>query len=81
MTMKNLDGLQLETGSYSGQIKDAMNVNGGDVDSANAVDYVMHFLTFFWKVRLTNVIFIVFHNFSRFNSVLLKIRICDFTGL
>ena len=27
-----------------------MNVNGGDIDNASAADYVMHFLTFGFKV-------------------------------
>lgn len=49
-TQKNLDGLQLETSSWGEQFYCAMNVNGGDVDSATRVDYVMHFITFFWKV-------------------------------
>ncbi|KAI8500976.1 hypothetical protein Bbelb_210710 [Branchiostoma belcheri] len=30
--------------------RDAMNVNGGDVENATTMDYVMHFLTFGWKV-------------------------------
>jgi hypothetical protein len=28
----------------------AMNVNGGDIENATTSDYVMHFLTFGWKV-------------------------------
>jgi solute carrier family 8 (sodium/calcium exchanger) len=27
-----------------------MNVNGGDIENATTSDYVMHFLTFGWKV-------------------------------
>jgi solute carrier family 8 (sodium/calcium exchanger) len=30
---------------------DAMNVNGGDIENASTADYVMHFLTFGFKVR------------------------------
>ena len=30
---------------------DAMNVNGGDVENATTSDYVMHFLTFGFKVK------------------------------
>lgn len=29
----------------------AMNVNGGDIENATTCDYVMHFLTFGWKVE------------------------------
>ena len=29
---------------------DAMNVNGGDIENATTSDYVMHFLTFGFKV-------------------------------
>ncbi|KAK3696289.1 hypothetical protein RRG08_027726 [Elysia crispata] len=49
-TQQNLDGLRLDSGSWREQFHCAMNVNGGDVDQAETLDYVMHFLTFFWKV-------------------------------
>ena len=29
---------------------DAMNVNGGDIENASTADYIMHFLTFGFKV-------------------------------
>ncbi len=33
------------------QFMDAMNVNGGDVENASTSDYIMHFLTFGFKVK------------------------------
>nr|KAG5714622.1 hypothetical protein BaRGS_000110 [Batillaria attramentaria] len=50
LTNTNLDMLQLHTATWGQQFKEAMNVNGGDVDSATNMDYVMHFLTFGFKV-------------------------------
>ena len=49
-TKENLDGLKLESSSWKEQFYNAMNVNGGDVENATNFDYVMHFLSFFWKV-------------------------------
>ncbi|KAK7507405.1 hypothetical protein BaRGS_00001340 [Batillaria attramentaria] len=49
-TQKNLEGLQLDTSSWGEQFYCAMNVNGGEVESATRIDYVLHFITFFWKV-------------------------------
>ncbi|XP_066291717.1 sodium/calcium exchanger 1-like isoform X2 [Branchiostoma lanceolatum] len=46
----NMDHLQLASSTWGGQFRDAMNVNGGDVENATTMDYVMHFLTFGWKV-------------------------------
>jgi solute carrier family 8 (sodium/calcium exchanger) len=45
-----MDALQLEESSYPAQFVEAMNVNGGDLKGATVLDYIMHFLTFFWKV-------------------------------
>ena len=45
--------LQQENAELQGhvqQLKDAMNVNGGDVENATTGDYVMHFLTFGFKI-------------------------------
>ncbi|CAN8003002.1 unnamed protein product [Ixodes hexagonus] len=50
MTNTNVDKLRLDSETWVGQMKDAMNVNGGDIENATAVDYVMHFVTFGWKV-------------------------------
>ncbi|KAK6170124.1 hypothetical protein SNE40_018596 [Patella caerulea] len=50
MTFGNLDGLALEDSTYVSQFKNAMNVNGGDIEGATFVDYLLHFLTFVWKI-------------------------------
>ena len=47
----NLDKFQLGAESWGQQFTEAMNVNGGDISNASVLDYVMHFVTFFWKVR------------------------------
>ncbi|XP_006824699.2 sodium/calcium exchanger 1-like [Saccoglossus kowalevskii] len=52
ITNVNLDRLRIGNASWADQFKEAMNVNGGDIESATWVDYVMHFLTFGWKVKL-----------------------------
>ena len=58
MTNANLDGMRVDQETWAQQLKDAMNVNGGDVENASAGDYVMHFLTFGFKVcRLLLLIF------------------------
>ncbi|KAL8582386.1 hypothetical protein ACOMHN_042024 [Nucella lapillus] len=50
MTSINLDKLQVHKASWGQQFSEAMNVNGGEIESATAFDYVMHFITFGWKV-------------------------------
>lgn len=50
MTTANVDSMQVYHNTWISQIKDAMNVNGGDIENATSSDYVMHFLTFGWKV-------------------------------
>ncbi|XP_041473930.1 sodium/calcium exchanger 3-like isoform X3 [Lytechinus variegatus] len=50
ITHVNLDRLRIGNASYADQFRDAMNVNGGDVESATLFDYIMHFLTFGFKV-------------------------------
>ncbi|XP_021351096.1 sodium/calcium exchanger 3-like isoform X4 [Mizuhopecten yessoensis] len=55
-TMKNLDGLRLDSSSWGEQFHDAMNVNGGDAENATVIDYIMHFCTFFWKVMFATLI-------------------------
>ncbi|KAL5018010.1 hypothetical protein ScPMuIL_003732 [Solemya velum] len=49
MTKANLDALQLNTSTWQTQFREAMNVNGGDIETATAFDYFFHFLTFPWK--------------------------------
>lgn len=50
MTNANVHALQVHHETYLSQIKDALNVNGGDIENATAMDYVLHFLTFGWKI-------------------------------
>lgn len=53
MTNVNVDMLKVDSMSWRDQFRNAMNVNGGDIESATSLDYLMHFLTFGWKVTLT----------------------------
>nr|QTE04368.1 Na+/Ca2+ exchanger 1 [Tridacna squamosa] len=50
LTNANLDALRTQRNTWAKQFEQAMNVNGGDLESATAFDYVMHFLTFGWKL-------------------------------
>lgn len=50
MTNANVDAIKVYSETWASQFKDAMNVNGGNVDGATTSDYVMHFLTFGWKI-------------------------------
>ena len=56
MTNANLDMLGLHKATWGQQFSEAMNVNGGEIDSATVADYIMHFFTFGWKVG-----FIIFY--------------------
>lgn len=58
MTKVNMDALRVETATWQSQFHDAMNVNGGDVANATPFDYLMHFLTFSWKVWFRGLTFI-----------------------
>ena len=58
LTHLNLHRLELGSQSWGQQFKDAMSVNGGDLENATTIDYVMHFLTFAWKVH-AQIIFII----------------------
>lgn len=55
LTSLNMDALRVDSASYAQQFENAMNVNGGDIESASKLDYVMHFVTFGWKVRCSNL--------------------------
>ncbi len=57
LTNANVNSMQVHQDTWTGQIKDAMNVNGGDIENASTADYVMHFLTFGWKVAYSVFIF------------------------
>ncbi|XP_067672018.1 sodium/calcium exchanger 2-like [Haliotis asinina] len=50
LTNANLDSLKVSTTTWGQQFEEAMNVNGGDVENATVFDYIMHFLTFGFKV-------------------------------
>lgn len=50
MAHLNLDKFAFGSETWGQQFVQAMNVNGGDVEGASLLDYIMHFLTFFWKV-------------------------------
>ncbi|XP_059147514.1 sodium/calcium exchanger 2-like [Physella acuta] len=49
-TKANLENMKLGTTTYAGQFRAAMCVNGGNLETASVLDYVLHFITFFWKV-------------------------------
>ncbi|CAL1282585.1 unnamed protein product [Larinioides sclopetarius] len=49
MTNVNVDNVRLQSETWGEQFKAALTVNGGDIENATTVDYVLHFLTFGWK--------------------------------
>merc|ERR1719232_330517 len=50
LTSVNLDKLVIGKESWKQQFTEALSVNGGNVEDAEAIDFVLHFLTFGWKV-------------------------------
>ena len=54
----NMDALRVDTNSYADQFRNALNVNGGDIENASNMDYIMHFLTFGWKVCLFSLVYL-----------------------
>lgn len=50
VTNVNVDSIRLQSETWAEQYRSALNVNGGDIENATALDYVLHFLTFGWKV-------------------------------
>lgn len=50
MTNTNLDAIAVHSETWGQQLRSALNVNGGDLANATTFDYVLHLLTFFWKV-------------------------------
>ena len=58
----DIDKLSVTKTSWGEQFRDAMNVNGGDLETAKASHYIGHALAFFWKV---------------INDFLEKYRICS----
>lgn len=53
LTNMNVDSLRVDTNTWGDQFRNAMNVNGGDLESAGTMDYIMHFCTFAWKVHFS----------------------------
>lgn len=49
------DNLSLETTTWADQFDEAMNIQGEEGQSPTTTDYVMHFLTFGWKVMFATV--------------------------
>lgn len=50
----DIDKLSVTKTSWGQQFRDAMNVNGGDLEKANAANYFAHALAFFWKVNFNS---------------------------
>lgn len=57
LTSLNIDALKVDNATYAQQFENAVNVNGGDIESATSFDYLMHFLTFGWKVTILALTF------------------------
>lgn len=57
MSNANVDEMRVHNETWAQQFKDAMVVNGGDIENASTGDYVMHFLTFGFKVSFQINIF------------------------
>jgi len=57
----NVDAMKADRATWAEQFRNALNVNGGDVDNASNFDYAMHFLTFFWKVSSSSSSSYIFH--------------------
>ncbi|CAG5136336.1 unnamed protein product [Candidula unifasciata] len=49
MSKATQEALELPSTTFSQQFVEAMNVNGGDLENATFMSYVLHFLSFFWK--------------------------------
>lgn len=52
MANVNVDSVRLQSETWAEQYRAALTVNGGDIENATTADYVLHFLTFGWKVKL-----------------------------
>lgn len=51
--------MKLGSETWAQQFRNAMSVNGGDVENATSMDYFMHFVTFPWKVSVVFVVVLV----------------------
>jgi len=52
--MNEMNGT-VDTATYADQFNEAMNINGEEGEDPGTMDYVMHFLTFGWKVIFATV--------------------------
>ena len=52
MAEQDLAKLGPEHGGYRGQFFDAMVVSGGELENAGFFDFLLHFVAFFWKVKV-----------------------------
>jgi len=50
MSNANMDSMRVHNDTWAQQFKDAMIVNGGDVENASMGDYIMHLLNFPFKI-------------------------------
>jgi solute carrier family 8 (sodium/calcium exchanger) len=57
MTHANMDQMRTHQDTWTSQMRDAMNVNGGDLENATNLDYFLHFLTFGWKVSFLHFMY------------------------
>jgi len=53
MSNANVDEMRVHNETWAQQFKDAMVVNGGDIENASTGDYVMHLLTFGFKLMFS----------------------------
>ena len=53
LTEANIDKLRVHRSTWNQQLRDALTVNGGDIENATRADYFYHFVSFNWKVSDT----------------------------
>ena len=53
----DIDKLNVTKTTWAQQFRDAMNVNGGDLETAKISHYIGHGFAFFWKV-ISNMLII-----------------------
>lgn len=52
LTNANLDALRVGKQTWAKQFEEALNVNGGDLETATAFSYILHFMTFGFKASI-----------------------------
>lgn len=55
-TNVNIDAIRVHSETWTQQIREAMLVKGGDIANAACSDYILHFFSFFWKVKYQHYI-------------------------